>query len=471
MKYLPLLAATLAAAPAAEVTVESKPLRIERSFTATLLPAKPHLVSIDPEGWADFTIESIIPHGTAVKKGDVLVKFDRESYDRKLEDTRRTVQAQALSLASQELAFQKLEEETTLKLAASKRAQRVAAEELAYFTATGRKTQEEEIADNFEGVKRRLEAAQEELKQLKMMYDADDLTEQTEEIILKRQEYAVKSAELDLKHAELATKRSLEVLMPRRAEGLETDAKSTAIDLEKAEKNLPRALENARLDLEAGRIGAARAKQDLAEMEKDAGLLELKAPEDGVFYYGSLDEGRWTLGELARSLVKGGKVPFVRPFASVVPAEPDLQLIAHVDEATARTLAKPLKGSLTAAGREDVALTATLETIATIPAADGKYRVDLTPEWPEDEKLEFPADLNVAAGMNFECRFVVYHADQAITLPAKALQPAEGGAWTVQVKSADGKATPRPVVRGRVSGDKIEITSGLENGQVVVIPD
>ncbi|MCW1921944.1 hypothetical protein OKA05_05230 [Luteolibacter arcticus] len=471
MKYLSLLAASLAAAPAAEITVETKPFRIERSFAATLLPAKPHLIAIDPEGWGDFTIETILPHGSAVKKGDVLVKFDRESYDRKLEDTRRAVQAQALSLASQELAFLKLEEETTLKLASAKRAQRVAAEELAYYTATGRKTQEEEAADNLESAKRRLEAAQEELKQLRMMYDADDLTEQTEEIILKRQEFAVKSSELDLKHAELYTKRTLDVLLPRKAEGLDSDAKSTSIELEKAEKNLPRALESARLDLDAGRIGAARSKQDLAEMEKDGALLELKAPADGIFYHGSLDEGRWSLGELAKLLVKGGKVPFIRPFASVVPVEPDLRLVAHVDEATARTLRKPLKGSLTAAGREDVALTATLEEVATLPAADGKYRIDLTPEWPEDEKLEFPADLEVAAGMNFDCRFIVHQNDQTITLPAKALQPAAGGTWTVQVKMADGKGESRVVTRGRVSGDKVEITSGLENGQVIVVPD
>ena len=471
MKYLSLLAASLAAAPAAEITVETKPFRIERSFTATLLPAKPHLIAIDPEGWADFTIESIVPHGTAVKKGDILVKFDRESYDRKLEDTKRAVQAQALSLASQELAFQKLEEETALKLAGSKRAQRVASEELAYFTATGRKTQEEEAVDNLESSKRRLEAAQEELKQLKMMYDADDLTEQTEEIILKRQEFTVKSAELDLKHAELFTKRTLDVLIPRKAEGLDTDSKTTSIDLEKAEKNLPRALESARLDLEAGRIAAARSKHDLADLEKDSVLLELKAPVDGTFYHGSLDEGRWTLGELAKVLVKGGKVPFIRPFASIVPTEPDLQLVAQVDEATARTLRKPLKGSLTAAGREDIALTATLEKVATLPAADGKYRIDLTPEWPEDDKLEYPSDLDVAAGMNFECRFIVHHEEQAITLPAKALQPGEGGTWTVQVKAADGKASARPVIRGRVSGDKVEIASGLENGQVIVVPD
>jgi len=471
MKFLPFLAASLAASHAAEITVEAKPFVIDRGFTAIILPAKPLLVAIDPEAWAEFTVEAILPHGSAVKKGDVLVKFDREGYDRKLEDSRRAVQSRALTLANQELSFLKLEQETAIKLEAARRARRVAAEELEYFTKTGRKAQEEELADDLEGSKRRLEAAQEELKQLKMMYDADDLTEQTEEIILKRQEYAVKSAELGLKLADLSITRSLGVVLPRRADALATDAKSTDIELEKAEKNLPRGLETARLDLEGARTAAAREKSDLADLEKDAALMEIKATADGVFYHGALDEGRWTLGELAKALVKGGRIPLIRPFATVVPGDADLGLVANVEEGTARSLRKLMKGSVTAAGREDVALTATIQQIAAVPGADGKYRVDLLPEWPEDEKLEWPADLDVAPGMNFECRFVVHKEDASITLPAKALRAEDGGKWTIQMKMADGKSEPRAVTRGRISGDRVEILGGLEAGQVVIIPD
>lgn len=470
MKYLPLLLAA-AASPAADITVEAKPFRIEKSFHATVLPLEPAPVAIDPEGWADFTIEEIVPHGSPVKKGDVLVKFDREGIDKRLEDLRRAVKSRELSLASQELSFAKLEEETALKLEASRRAEKIAAEELAYFTKTGRKVQEEDTLDNLEGTKRRLEAAQEELKQLRMMYDADDLTEQTEEIILKRQEYAVESSQLALKHAELATKRSLDVLLPRRADSLATDARSTAIELEKAEKNLPRALESARLELEAARVAATREKQDLADLEKDAALMEIKAPTNGIFYHGSLEEGRWTLGELAKALTKGGKVPLVKTFASVVPADAALSLVAHVDEPTARSLSEELKGHLTAPGREDLAMTASIGTIAGIPAADGRYRVDLLKEAAGEAGPAWPEGLHLAPGMNLECRFVVHRKDTAIVIPVKALQPGPAGTWTVNVKTADGKSESRGVTRGRISGDQVEITGGLEEGQVIITPD
>ena len=467
MKYLPLLLASAAVSHAAEITVDAKPFRIEKSFYATLLPVEPVLIAIDPEAWTDFTIEEILPHGTIVKKGDVLVKFDREGIDKKLEDLRRAVKSRELSLASQELAFSKLEEETAIKLEAARRAGTIAAEELAYFTKTGRKIQEEATLDNLENTKRRLEAAQEELKQLRMMYDADDLTEQTEEIILRRQEYAVKSAELDLKHAEFSTKRSLDVLLPRRADSLATDARSTGIELEKAEKNLPRSLQSARLDLEAGRTAAAREKQDLEDLEKDAAFMEIRAATDGIFYHGSLDEGRWTLGELAKALVKGGKVPLIKAFGSVVPAGAEMGLVAHVDEGTARALAKDLKGNLTATGREDLPMIANIGSIAAIPAGDGRYRVDVATGGGEN----WPAGLNVAPGMSFECRFVVHQKDAVITVPSKALQPGPDGTWTVDVKTADGKSESRTVSRGRISGDRVEVLSGLEGGQVVVVPD
>jgi hypothetical protein len=38
------------------------------------------------------------------------------------------------------------------------------------------------------------------------------------------------------------------------------------------------------------------------------------------------------------------------------------------------------------------------------------------------------------------------------------------------VKLADGKTERRPVKRGRVFNDECEILSGLETGQVVVVP-
>lgn len=471
MKALSLLVLGIAAAQAGETTIEPKPFRIERSFPATLLPAGPVLLAVDPDAWTDFTIARILPHGTPVKKGDTVVAFETEALERKLEDQRRSVGSKALALATQELAFAKLEEETALKLEAARRSARIAAEDLAHFTSVGREARQEEAKDNLEGARQRRDGAREELTQLKKMYEADDVTEETEEIILKRQQYAVESSELRLRLTELSTKRELETTLPRQLEALTAADRNARIELEKAEKDLPRGLETAKIALDGAKSALEREQSELKELEADLKLMTVIAPEDGVLYHGSMEDGRWTLGELAKSLVKGGRVPLIRPFATIVPSEPDLALVAHVEEAVARSLSADLKGGATAGGREDIAFTATVVKIAGLPGADGRYRVDLEPEWEQEGDLEWPADLDVAAGMNLECRFIVHQNPDAITLPVKALRSAPEGAWTVDLKLADGKTEARPVRRGRVSGDQVEILSGLEAGQVVVIPD
>ncbi|MBK1883042.1 hypothetical protein JIN85_11490, partial [Luteolibacter pohnpeiensis] len=244
----------LVAAHAAETTVKLQPFEVDRSFPATLLPSKPTLISVDPKQFGDFTIETIVPHGAQVQKGDVLVKFESKAFKRKLEDQKRAVEANRLSLASNELSYSKLKEETDMKMDAAKRAARIAAEDLAYFKETGRKAKEDDAQNDLETAAQRLEGAKEELRQLKKMYEADDVTEETEEIILKRQEFTVKSAELSKHLTDLAIAQRLEKTIPRELEQLTAADHSAALALEKAQNELPRSLESAKISLDAAKV-------------------------------------------------------------------------------------------------------------------------------------------------------------------------------------------------------------------------
>ena len=99
--------------------------------------------------------------------------------------------------------------------------------------------------------------------------------------------------------------------------------------------------------------------------------------------------------------------------------------------------------------------------VAATPCPDGTYRADFSATWPKE-----PVP---AAGATAQVRLISYQQAAAIAIPTKALNFTAGG-WTVEVKLADGKTERRPVKRGRVSKDDTEILSGLEAGQVVVVP-
>lgn len=461
---LHLIPALIAAAShAGEITIERRPFCIDRMLTATALPddGSRTLLKLDPANWGDFTITEIAAHATVVKKGDALVRFDTEDIDKKLVDVRRALESGKLTLAQAEQDAKLREETAPHKLEAARKAASIAKEENTYFTQTRRKAAEEAAAQALKRTEQMLANQREELRQLTKMYEADDLTEETEEIILIRQQDAVASAEFALRMEVLDHKRTLEVSLPREAKTLAEAERDTAIALKKAEEEIPRSLELGKLALESLRTNHQRDKDDLAELEADRALFEIKAPADGVFYHGPLENGRWIPGDLVKVLVPHGKVPPHKAFATFVPGNAKLALVTFLDDTTARTLETGASGVAILPGREDVEIPVKLSKLATIPGTDGTYRADLTATWPDK--------LSPAAGATAQVRLISYQQESAVVVPNKALSY-EAAGWTVEVKLADGKTESRPVKRGRVSKEETEILSGLEVGQVIVVP-
>lgn len=448
---------------AGELTVERLPFRVEHQFTATAIPAEPSLVSLKPESWSDFTVETILDHGSEVKSGDVLIAFEREAYDRRLEDLNRSLARKQIALATAELDFAKLKAETELELEAARRSKEQADDDLNYYKEIGRPAEEAELIQNLKQYQFRLDAEMEELAQLKQMYEEDDLTEATEEIILKRQIISIESAEFALAEIKRSNERTRAATIPRRQQGHEQAAKTAAIKLEKAEANLPRSLKNAELELQGTKTALEREQLEQQRITKDAALLEIKAPADGVFFHGSLEDGRWVLGDLAKLLIEGGKLPSNRVVASIAPAGASLPLCARVDPGVGRALANDSTVSITLTGREDLKLTGTVSNSPGVPAADGKNPVTVTVEWPED----FTPNPATSA----ECLAVVYEVEDSISIPTIALQAAADGTWSVELKMTEGKTQRRKVERGRATKDHVEILDGLEAGQVIVVPD
>lgn len=460
---LHIIPALIAAAHAGEVTIEPRPFSIEKSFTATALPGGDAvLLKLDPKSWPAFEITRIAEHGGKVSKGDVLVGFDTVDIDKKLADARRALASGTLSLAQAELDSKLLQETAPNKLETARRNAATAKEENTYFTQIRRKADEERAAQSLKRYEQMLSNQREELKQLTEMYKADDITENTEEIILVRQQDAVAAAEFALRMEVLDHKRTLEVLLPREAKTLADSERDTAITLKKTEEEIPRSIELNKLALESLKTANERAKLDLADLEADRALFEFKAPADGWFYYGPIENGRWTPGDLPKSLVPHGMAPVHKAFATFVPATAKLSLVSFLDDATARTLAPNAPGVATLAGREDLEIPVTLSRIAVAPGPDGSYRADLTVTWP--------ADLTPAAGATVQIRLISYQQASAISIPTKAIRYDTTG-WTVDVKLADGKTERRAIKRGRVSKDDTEILSGLEPGQVIIVPE
>jgi multidrug resistance efflux pump len=460
----PLIAATFAgvlACPAAEIPIQPQPFTVTRSFTATVQPPNDaRIIRIDPKSSVAFIIDTIVGHGSTVTQGDELVRFNARDLESKLTEATQSAALTALAVAQAEDELAHLEQTTPHKLDALRRAAAVAKEDREQFDTILRQSREQQATQQLERSKQSLANQREELRQLRKMYEADDLTEETEEIILSRQEYLVASAEHDLRMATLERDHTLATLLPREAAALIEKERESADALRAAESGMPRALEKKRLELDALRSAAARAKQTLADLEHDRSLLVIRAPGDGIFLHGAVENGRWIASP--KPMRPHQSVEAHQAFATWIPKSSSLVLSATLDEATARALKPQAAGTAILPGREDLEIPVQMQSLGETPLPDGSTSAILGAQWPNEARP--------TVGSSVEVRIVAHHADSAIVIPTNALRFGPRG-WSVEVKLANGASERRNVMRGRISGDRTQIRSGLEPGQVVITPD
>ena len=468
-----LLAAALAAG--AGLAAESKPATPPAPATHTIakgaLKAKAQLdavfesaemapVKLETKAWTDLTVLEAVPHGARVKKGDTLVKLDTEKLLEQIKELEQDQPTAAVALDTTVAELANLEESTPLKLETAKRTHRVANEELAYFESTGRSQREKNSKFNLKSAEQRLENAKEELHQLEKMYKADDLTEETEEIILKRQKFAVEAAELGLESSKLLSERDFKTLIPREHETLKASKKDQDQALALSEQTLPKALAKKRLDLDKLKRDQKKAEKKLADLKKDLDVMSITAPMEGIVYYGACENGKWTTGaSVAKKLLPTGKLSANEVFITIL--NPDkLQLRAVATEADLANLKPGLKGTAAPVSAPDKKLSVKLDEIGFIPQPGGGF----------EAKLSFHKEsgLRLMPGMNAKVSLGESSRTDTLLAPKDSVFT-EGKKHFVYLSKDDAKPEKRTVKIGENDGKMVEVLEGLEEGDKILI--
>ena len=470
-----LLAAALAAGGSGSAAAESKPAASPAPATHTIakgtLKAKAQLdavfesadmapVKLETKAWTDLTVLEAVPHGARVKKGETLVKLDTEKLVEQIKELELDQPAAVIALDTAVSELANLEDTTPLKLETAKRTHRVANEELAYFESTGRAQREKNSKFNLKSAEQRLENAKEELHQLEKMYKADDLTEETEEIILKRQKYAVEAAELGLESSKLLNERDFKTLIPREHETLKSTKKDQDQAFALSEQTLPKALAKKRLDLDKLKRDQKKAEKKLADLKKDLEGMSITAPMEGMVYYGACENGKWTSGgSVAKKLLPTGKLSANEVFITVVNPE-KLHLRAVATEADLANLKAGLKGTAAPVSAPDKKLPVKLEEIGFIPQPGGGF----------EAKLSFQKDssLRLMPGMNAKVSLGESSRTDTLLAPKDSVFT-EGKKHFVYLPKEDAKPEKRTVKIGENDGKMVEVLDGLEEGDKILI--
>ncbi len=366
------------------------------TLTGYFAPQKHKLLILKPQGWTSFTVVEAVPHGTEVRKGDPLVKFDTRKIDEAIDDLEAEMAASKITLMESEHKLEVLKKMTPLKVTKAERSERIASENLKRFLTIKRSSRKRSLEKSVANAENWLMYQQEELDQLQKMYEADDLTEETEEIILLRTRHDVENAEYSLVRTKESFDESLNVDLPRLEENLENSLQEATLALEEARVTLPAQLEAEELKMQSRHLKLERQKEQLSRLREDRELMTLEAPLSGVVYYGKEKQGKWSdPSTMAAILQPGGTAKPNQPLLTVVKLAP-LHITAWMEEKELADVAIGATGTVKPTAFPDREFAATVVDVAKVPSGS---------KYPATLELEDGEDLALVPGMTCKIEF------------------------------------------------------------------
>lgn len=340
--------------------------KIEGVFEAV----KAEEISADTERIESFRIKQIVPHGTKVSAGQNIVSFETKEIDKKINEAEIEQRLAKLNLDDAEFSHQQLLETQSLDKASAQQARENAQQDYDNFVQIDRDRQQLSAEFNLKISRAALENVTEELEQLEQMYKEDDLTEQSEEIVLKRAKQAVESAQFRLDGAQISSQRTIEQTIPRSTTQQEESLARAQLAYKKSIQDLESARRKSELELSRTRDKLKEQEEHLAELRQERKRTALASPIDGIVLHGKLNRGK--VGEKPTDLKAGSKVSATQVVATVV--NPDkLQIRVDLEEQYLANVTKGAKCKVTPKGFPELELDADVKSVSVVPYAGTKF--------------------------------------------------------------------------------------------------
>jgi multidrug resistance efflux pump len=419
-------------------TVKKGPLKVEVALEGTFEPEGATEVILRCEEWADLSVLSVAEHGAAVKQGDTLLELDRRTIDEAIRDLESSIKVAQIGLAQAEVDLKLLDPTVSLDLAAAKRAKERADADLKEFLELQRDVTRRKAEAQVRAALNAFNYQKDELDQLEKMYKADDLTEETEEIVVKRQRDSVDMAKENLSLETIERDQTLKVTLPRQEEAFKDAAARAAIELTRTEAALSHSKDKKMLELQALREGLERSQRKLARLQHDLGLMKITAASDGVVYYGAFVRGQWIGGpDTASKLRRGGNVASDEVLMTVVQPRSQTMRVS-VAEKDLQQVKPGATGFVTVSAFPLASLPAKIESVSPVPVSAGKLSATVKLAAP-------PADgIAIAPALSGTFKLVGYFKPDALVVPLAALQADEADPTRQFVTVvADGKEEKR----------------------------
>jgi len=447
----------------ATIIVKLQDFSRELERSGTFVPALFEEVSLWPEEYAgEFLILEALPHGAPVNEGDVVLRFDARGIDRQILQAERAVR-------SAELHLQNSADRGAIDSDASEAALQEAQAELKQARRALEGWEKFEIPFAQRDAEIRLqytrhgiEDQEDELAQLEAMYRDDELTDATEEIVLKRARRNLARSAASLK------------LLQDRTLYDETYSRQSHWDRMKRsviakERALDRIGRTREIDERTRRDGLARAEEALHDarekherLRRDRDLLTVRASRGGLLLHGSPEDYR--PGRVAPRHKRGGRAAARTTLFTI--SEPDrLGLALDIPESDVGSLSSGMAARIEPVLSPSVSLTGTLRldrfpSPGSASAGENAYDAGI--------ELESSSP-GIAAGMRAKVKIVLVELTGVVILPAAAVFGTGDDAHCWAAGDGGGESRRVPLRLGPSRAGEIVVYGELSEGQKVLL--
>jgi HlyD family secretion protein len=416
-------------------------------------------IDIKSEVGGRSTIISLVPEGSSVKKGDLLVELASEEIEERVQSEKIQVAAAEATFESAERQLEILEGQNASNIRKGELKLQLARLELEKYQL-GEWPQQKQDADfRIDSAKKEHERAQSDFEYSKALYEKKFITKSE----FDRDEFAEYRAQVELQKAE----RDLEILEKythvKDLEQKTSDVSEAEKELERIKQEADNKLSEKQVAVQARKDELALKQQRLAKLEDKMSKTKIIAPTDGLVVYGGGGGGRWFGNE---NQIKEGAEVFERQTIMQLPDTSEMKVVVRIHEAQTDKIQLDQEAFVEVEGINDRKFTGRITKIAVLADSQNRW---LNPELKEYETeiTLNESDALLKPGVTARVEILVSELTDVVAVPVQSIYSKVHKSFVFIGDQDD--AEPVEVQLGLSSDEFVEIKSGLEPGQEVLL--
>jgi RND family efflux transporter MFP subunit len=404
-------------------------------------------------------IVEIVPEGTSVKQGQVLVKLDSVPLSFLIEQAELDLEkARADQVAAeQNLSIKKSEAESAHREAEVKL--NLAELDLAKWERGELAKKRLELKLGLEKARRKTLRSGRDLELSKQLY-AEKFISLGE---LEDDELAVIEAENEVATAELDASIFEQYTYPKERQQFNGDVQQAKEELDRVIRRNQSELARAEADLQ-GKTRTLKIRQtSYNDLQAQIASTLVTAPQDGLVVYGTSVAGR---NRRSEPIAAGREVRYNETIV-ILPDTHQMIAVLRVHEAVLPQVTIGQTAVVHIDARSDVPMTGKVTNIAVMAEDGGWFNPDLR-EYLVRIELPDGADPSLKPAMRCSGEIQIGRVENALAVPTQAVF-SEGSQRYVYVNTVIGRVRKQTVTLGRASEALVEITDGLSQGDKVLL--